>query len=480
MLKKTISLLLLCCQFYSLSAQEIISVEAQDRTLAVVLNFLLPIRANYNVDNYKVRYTTVDALGQPDTASGLLTVPVSNDLVFPIAVYNHGTVGERENVPSNPEVGERLLVHALATNGYITLAPDYIGLGDSDGIHPYVHAASEASAGRDLIIAAKKWLETEGIPFNDQLFLTGYSQGGHATQALHRDLETNPGEDDLVVTSATHLSGPYSISEVMVSTLFAEELATLPGYIAYTYISYNSVYGVYDSLGQVFVDPYLPAVDSFANELTSLSEFNARLDTLLRQNDAILADILQDSVRAVIASGDPTEPINVALADNDTYDWAPVAPTLIYYCTEDEQVPFRNAIIADSVMRANGSTNVLLETGGARDHGGCVTPAALRTIDFWKQFQNVTPVSLGTPVNQPNLSLAPNPIRAGAELQLNGLPFAQQQYHIYDATGRAVTHGTTSSQGTLALPAQLQPGLHVLRVGLADGTSVVRKVIVKD
>ncbi len=476
---KSLLFLFLFLASLSLSAQDIISATEQDRTLRSVLNIVLPIPAKYDVDNYKVTYTTVDALGQPDTASGLISIPVNNELVFPLAVYNHGTVGERENVPSNPVVGERLLVHALATSGYIALAPDYIGLGESDGIHPYVHAASEASAGRDLIVAAKKWLEAQGIPFNDQLFLTGYSQGGHATQALHRDIETNPGDDGLVVTSATHLSGPYSISEVMAGTLFAEDLATLPGYIAYTYISYNSVYSIYDSLGQVFVPPYLAPIDSFAREQLSLAVFNARLDTLLRQNNAVLADILQDSVRAVLAAGDPDEPIVMALKDNDTYDWAPVAPTLIYYCTEDEQVPFRNAIIADSVMRANGSTSVVLETGGARTHGGCVIPAATRTISFWQQYQNVFPVSLGDPVRRPDISLAPNPVRAGALLQLNGLPVSNQPYVWYDPAGRTVARGQTTANGQLRVPDQLRRGLYLLRFGLEDGTTAVRKVIIE-
>jgi hypothetical protein len=222
---------------FSASAQEVITAEQQDTTPAVVLNIVLPIRVDYDVANYKITYSTIDALGQPDTASGLLCVPLIGDIEVPLALYNHGTVGERSAVPSNPTTGERLLVQAIAASGYITLAPDYIGLGDSDGIHPYVHAASEASAGRDLVIAVRKWLQDDVAFFNDQLFITGYSQGGHAAQALHRDLETNPTDDGVEVAAATHLSGPYSISEVMAGTLFAEELATLPGYIAYTYVS---------------------------------------------------------------------------------------------------------------------------------------------------------------------------------------------------------------------------------------------------
>lgn len=477
-MQKPLLLLLVLFSSLSASAQEVVTAEQQTTTLAFTLNLVLPIRVDYDVANYKITYTTVDALGQPDTASGLLCIPVANDIQFPLAVYNHGTVGERTAVPSNSTTGERLLAHAISASGYITLAPDYIGLGESDGIHPYVHAASEASAGRDLVIAAKKWMEQENFPFNDQLFITGYSQGGHAAQALHRDIQTNPGDDELEVTAATHLSGPYSISEVMAGTLFADGLATLPGYIAYTYVSYNSVYGLFDSLAQAFVPPYLPLVEAFASEELSLGDFNEQLTQMLMDNNAILADILQDSIRQTLASGDPTAPINMALADNDTYDWAPTAPTLLYYCTEDEQVPFRNAIIADSVMRANGSTSMFLETGGDRDHGGCVVPALLRTLEFWEQYAERFPVSLGEPVARPDILLAPNPVAAGDLLQVSGLQSTVLPYHLYDTSGRQIVSGYTTTEGNLRLPLHLTRGLHVLRIGLEDGTSLVRRVMV--
>lgn len=461
-----------------LSAQNIVSVESQNVTLAAFLNLASPVQVTYNTQNYKILYTTTDALGQPDTASGLIAVPLAVETDFPLMVYNHGTVGERNSVPSNAEVQERLLISVIAGTGYIGLAPDYIGLGESDGIHPYVHAKSEASAGRDLILAAKQFLQSQDIGFTDQLFITGYSQGGHASQALHRDIETNPGDDDLTVTAAAHLSGPYSISDVMAQTIFSEELATLPGYIAYTYVSYNFVYGLYQDLGEVFVEPYLAPTRQFASEEISLDEYNAELVRLLSDNNAILADILQDSIVEAIRLGDPTAPINVALADNDTYDWAPVAPTLLYYCTLDEQVPFRNAILADSVMRTNGSTSVVLENGGARTHGGCVIPAITRTLDFWRQF--AWPVSTrGGVVSRPDVSLAPNPVAAGSELRIEGLLTARHQYVLYDPSGRQVTSGSTTAEGQLQLPTHLGRGLHVLRVGLEDGSSVVRKVVVR-
>ncbi|SER22735.1 hypothetical protein SAMN05444359_1295 [Neolewinella agarilytica] len=478
LMKRIIALLFLSMSL-TLTAQEIVRVQQQANTQAFILNLVSPIQVEYDVLNYKVVYTTTDAFGQLDTASGLLSIPDNNDFIFPMAVYNHGTVGERDAVPSAPGVNERFLPQGLAASGFITLSPDYLGLGESDGIHPYVHAATEASAGRDMLLAVRSWLEEQEIPQNGQLFLTGYSQGGHATQALHRDLQRNPGQDELTVTAATHLSGPYSISEVMLSTLFAEGQATLPGYIAYTYIAYNSIYGLFNDLGDAFVEPYLTPIRQFSAEELSLAQFNAELERLLGENNAMLGNIFQDSILQVLADRDTSSAIIQALIDNDTYDWAPEAPTVIFYCTEDEQVPFRNSILADSVMRANGSTSVLLETGGPQNHGGCVVPAVTRTIELFKSLVDVQAVSLGEVADRRDILLSPNPVNAGGELRLRGMANANHDYVLYDASGRALFRGQTSPDGSLSLPESTPRGWLVLRVGLPDGQSLVRRLLVR-
>ena len=476
----TLLFLLLACT--CVRAQEALSVTQQDMLPVSILGGFVP-GAKYDVVNYKVVYTTVDAQGRPDTASGLLSVPMNRELQFPTTAYMHGTVSNREAVPSRQGVAERQLVVALATNGYIVVAPDYIGLGDSKGFHPYVHAASEASAGRDLIIAAQGWLDEQDIAYNDQLFITGYSQGGHAAQALHRDIQENPGSDSLVVTAGAHLSGPYSISDVMRKASLADTMATLPGYIVYTYISYDTVYGLYDSLQEVFMPEYIDLVQDFADEAINLDSFNRALDTLLSQRDETIADVFQDSIRQQLEVNDTSSQIIQALRRNDTYQWAPEAPTLLYYCTRDEQVPFQNALLADSVMTALGSTTVELGTGGALTHGGCVIPALQATLGFFNQYavaQPVIPSSVGTPIVLPDFILSPNPVRAGAQVQLNGLAQATSyRYAVTDLNGRVLQQGVLGSSRSLPLRADLGAGLHLLRIVQPDGNFTVGKLMVR-
>ncbi|CAH0999887.1 hypothetical protein LEM8419_01150 [Neolewinella maritima] len=476
----TLLVLLFVCT--CVRAQTALSVTQQNTDLAINLAFVVP-GAEYDVVNYKVVYTTIDARGQPDTASGLLAIPLNRDLQFPLAAYMHGTVSNREAVPSREGVLERRLIAAFATNGYIVAAPDYIGLGDSEGFHPYVHADSEASSGRDLLLAAKGWMDEQGIAYNDQLFITGYSQGGHAAQALHRDIQENPSSDSLSVTAGAHLSGPYSISDVMRRASLSETRATLPGYIVYTYISYDTVYNLYDSLEQVFVPAYTDLIDSFERQVINLGDFNVRLDTLLQRRGEVVADIFQDSIRQQLETNDTSSQVIQALRRNDTYRWAPDAPTLLFYCTMDEQVPFENALLADSVMTRLGSTTVQTMTGGALTHGECVVPAVQATLGFFDQFAVTQPTTAtrGVPITVSDLSVSPNPVSAGGELLVTGLtPGMNYRFAVTDLNGRLVQQGQLSGQQSrVRLSDGLSRGLHLLRIVHSNGDFTVSKLVVQ-
>ncbi|WP_020569213.1 T9SS type A sorting domain-containing protein [Neolewinella persica] len=476
---KKILLLLLVCSTAFVSAQEVISAEVQTPTFAAVLNIVLPINVTYNVKNYKITYTTVDALGQPDTATGLLCVPDNNDFVWPLVIYNHGTIASRDLAPSVEGVLERILIQGFSASGFIALAPDYLGLGGSDGPHPYLHADSEASAGKDMIIAVKKWLDAENIRENDQLFITGYSQGGHASAALHQRLEMDT-DGELQVTAAAHLSAPFDISPPSPLLLGLTNVPPVSlSFFTHTLISYNSVYGLYGngSADSLFVEPYLTEVNRFLTEEIDLYEMGNELDALLRENSHVAGQMFVEQFVEDVLDADPA--LFNAYNANDVFDWAPQSPTLIYYCNADETVNPANSILADATMRANGATGIVLEDGGALNHGDCAVPAAVRALMFFQAEANTYPVSLGTPASRPELKLVPNPVAAGHAIQVQGLSATPRPYVIYDISGRRVLDGSTTSSGNINLPEALPKGWNVLRVGLEDGTSVVRRFLVQ-
>ncbi|MEM9260366.1 MAG: alpha/beta fold hydrolase, partial [Bacteroidota bacterium] len=477
-MKKLLLLFLTLAISHTSFTQEIVRVEEQSVALSFILEIALPISVEYDVLNYKITYTTTDAFGQPDTVTGLLSLPNQSDFVLPLAVYNHGTVGARDEVPSVEGVLERLLIQGVAGNRFIVLAPDYLGLGDSDGIHPYLHAETQASAGRDMVIAVKKWLDEQNIRENGQLFVTGYSQGGHASMALARDLEQNPGDDGLTLSAAAHLSGPYDITPPSAGILGLRDLD--PRTISFflnTIISYDFVYDLYGGADSLFKEPYLAEVQRFLDEEVDLYEMGEILDTMLENRNALFGELFTDQVVTDVLDADPD--LLAAYNDNDVFDWTPVAPTLLYYCNGDQTVNPTTAIVTDSIMRMNGADSLLLEDGGPLDHVPCATPAALRALAFFQGLSNVFSVSLGEVSERPEIGLAPNPVAAGGQLRFSGLPNEVHPFLIYDQSGRQILSGNTQMNGAIDLPRSLPRGLTVIRIGLADGNSVVRRVMVK-
>jgi hypothetical protein len=394
----------------ALSAQELVSAELKaERSLTFMRNSYGFFMEN-GVRLYAITYTTKSITNQPDTASGLLVVPVrSVSYEYPMLCYQHGTVSDRSDVPSRL-MGGYQLAEALGGMGFFTLAPDFLGLGTSKGVHPYVHAESEAWAAVDMMHAVRQFAENNNIYLNDQVFVTGYSQGGHAAMALHRSLELDH-SGEFQVTASAPMSGPYSISTVMFNLILGDEPYSFAAYVPHTLIGYNEVYGIFDDIIETaFVEPYASAIRSFAAEEINLFQLNNQLLQLLQQNtgNTVVRNMLKPSFIALVE-----EPDNVFLSvlrDNDVYDWSPAAPTRLFYCMADDQVPFENSLLADSVMNLNGATDVLsLDLNSSFDHGQCVTPAVTNTILFFLQYRQVTVSTNNTDLSG-KIRIYPNPV----------------------------------------------------------------------
>ena len=176
-MKKYILSIFSSLSLLTLAAQDVVNVTLLQTTTAQEISTVSGINASFDVDSYSILYTTTGSDGLLDTASGLICLPVTND-ERPTIIYQHGTVDGREDVMSNMNAADTDFTILMAGVGYITTATDYLGLGVSRGFHPYVHAETQASAAIDLLIAARSYFDNSQINYNDQLFVTGYSQGG--------------------------------------------------------------------------------------------------------------------------------------------------------------------------------------------------------------------------------------------------------------------------------------------------------------
>ena len=172
-----------------------------------------PIAVKHGITLYRVQYRTTNYDGAQVVASGLVALPGASRL-HSVVAYHHGTNAERRTAPSQSGVGEGLLIAAAAAGtGHVLVAPDYIGLGESREIHPYMCSKVTATTSIDLMRAARKLVEYLHGSWPNSLFLLGFSQGGHATLAVHRELEILH-EPQFTVTASAPVAGPFYLRDV--------------------------------------------------------------------------------------------------------------------------------------------------------------------------------------------------------------------------------------------------------------------------
>jgi len=431
------------------------------------------------MDSYTVQYTMDNLEGRMDTVSGLLLLPTNVDVNnrYPRLVYQHGTTNDKFGVPSRATAGTDL-PYLWGSQGYVVLAPDFLNMGDDqDGFHPYVHARTEALAAIRMLEAVSTMPEYQAVA-NDQLFLTGYSQGGHASMALHEILvEEYP---DIEVTAAAHMSGPYSISDIMLNEVILNDVTFLyPGFLPYTVLSYQEVYSNLDEdLSEIFRAPYVPFIEAFRDGYETgavgLDSLNVQLLRTYAQTEGdntyypsrLLTPAFADSLRQ------PGNKYVEALRDNDTYDFVNPTPTRLYYCTADDQVRFRNSIVAADTLNLLGATNTAaVDVDATADHGGCIVPAVSAGASFFDNYRMV--ISGNREVIATNWTY----VQDGNQLQIyTGNP-ASFQLEVYDALGRQMLNGQFSD-GALVELDRATPYV-VIRLIEASGTSSSRQLIMR-
>ena len=392
--------------------------------------------AEFSVDAYRVHYE-MPYLDSTITVSGAMFIPVGTGDVcsLPVITYMHGTIFKRTAAPSflinEAGINEGSIGYLMSSPGYITLMPDYVGLGTSDLMHPYVHAQSEADAGVYLLQAAETLGLEMGFSFDDEFYSTGYSQGGHASMAFSRELQEN-WSDEYPLTASAPLSGPYDISGTQAIQISESDTYSNPAYIAYNIIGWNSYYGnIYEDLSEIFQEPYASGLPAMFDGATDAVTINAYLPDLL-------SEMIQPGIIAEITNN-PDHPFNLAAIDNDVYEWVPLSPMKMYYCTEDEQVFYQNSLVAEEWMNANGATSVATSNGGALDHGDCAGPAIFEGM-LWLQtyHEDCLIIEVGE-IDELVWSIAPNPAINGTTT-LHGLPL-NVRWKVRDLAGRIVQVG---------------------------------------
>ncbi len=462
-------LFLLYClgQAAALGRGELVSVQflGAETRAAIADEFDQPL-VSYDVQYYRAVYTTLNTAGQIDTVSGLIAIPIDPTRTFPRLLYQHGTAASKTDVPSfnaTSSSGEGRWALLFAGVGFITLMPDYLGLGVAKGFHPYVHAASESWVAADMLRAFPAFAQQYGVHANEQLFVTGYSQGGHASMAFHRDAESI-WKAEFPVTAAAHLSGPYSLGEVMRDMALSDGVYLYPAYIPNLLIGYQGVYGnIYNSLEEVFRSQYVGDIAEFRDGKINLLSLQIRLVAKLtlyelacRPRRLFRPEFLQ------AITTDPNHPLNVALRENNTYHWASQAPTRLYYCSGDDQVPHQNTLLARDTMLARGAKNLAAaDVKPGANHSNCVEPAIDSAISFFLTYRTIGLVSAVSEAPLLPLVLQPNP--TSGTLWLRQLSDAGL-LEVFDLSGRVRSAAQVDAPGDFALDlSSLERGIYLVR-----------------
>ncbi|RMF64066.1 MAG: hypothetical protein D6746_02180 [Bacteroidetes bacterium] len=340
-----------------------------------------PVVASFDVEIYRVRYRTVDPAGNETEASGALMRPRGVVPALPLVSYQHGTIVRKADVASIQGTGaaEALVGVLFATTGYLAVMPDYLGLGTSEGLHPYVHAASLATAVVDMLRAGRHFAEQEGLRLDGRVFLIGYSEGGYATAAAQRLIEaTYPDEFDLAASAP--MAGNYDMSGTMAELMLRPEPYPAPFFLPYTLLAYDLVYDLWDDPSEVFVAPYDTRLPVLFDGTRSSAEIDAELP-------AVPIEMLQPAYVEAFRN-DTSHPLWQALRDNDLLDWTPQAPTRLYHCTGDDLVPYANTEVAVARFRARGATSVEAVPLDFGTHAACAAPALLLAKTWFDSFRS--------------------------------------------------------------------------------------------
>jgi hypothetical protein len=179
------------------------------------------------VDFYYIKFWTVGGAGETTESSGALMVPTGAAPTCsgprPIVEYAHGTNPNKAlNIAdiTNTSNTEGVLIAAMfAAQGYIVVAPNYAGYDISTlGYHPFLNAVQQSGEMMDILTAARTALPVSlsaATSDNGQLFITGYSEGGHVAMATLRAMQAA----GKTVTAAAPMSGPYAL-EAFGDTIF--------------------------------------------------------------------------------------------------------------------------------------------------------------------------------------------------------------------------------------------------------------------
>jgi pimeloyl-ACP methyl ester carboxylesterase len=317
----------------------ITTIEAR---ILLVLTGVRDVPVTQAVDLYRMTYTAQTGKGAM-RLSGLLALPRDGG-ARRLVSFQHGTATTRSAVPSQPDGTGIAAAIAFAGNGYALIAPDYPGMGEAEGRHPYYVADAIGPSIVAMIAAAQRLDSVPEAP----VFLAGFSEGAWASLVALRLIESGGGQ----VLGSAQVSGPYDLRHLSVPSTLRDPGPSGSLYLAYAAWGQAAYFGrpldtalsgkypglVERLFGGAPPDEIMASLPKQPREMF-VREF---LDAMESQGSHWLAD---------------------SFAANSLTDVIPRAPVRLYYGAEDVDVLPQESIAAAARMTERGATVTVINVG---------------------------------------------------------------------------------------------------------------------
>jgi pimeloyl-ACP methyl ester carboxylesterase len=298
--------------------------------------------------------------------------------------YQNGTNTLHSEAPSvNPDNQLFLLLEFIASTGFVVSVPDYLGFGSSSNMfHPYLDKESTIQSVTDMLRAVEE-LTTNHLQFeaNNDLYITGYSQGGWATMQLQKALEeNNTGEFNLKASSCG--AGPYDLRFVNDYILGLTNYP-MPYFVGYIFNSYLNQDDITNPAGDIFKSPYDQRIMTLFNGTKSGDEINSQLTTAT-------ADLFTADYKSTSNSDSKFSSVISSLDKNSITAWKTNIPTLLTHGTADTYVPeqISKNIYDDFVDKGVDQSKITYIAIPGAGHNTAVIPSGVATFSWFINLNN--------------------------------------------------------------------------------------------
>ncbi len=312
-------------------------------------------KVKYDVRVYKMTYKT-KFKNDEVVASGLVCVPqVPDGVAVPLLSFQNGTNTLHSKAPTNDYSSQFFtLLEMVSSFGYVIAIPDYLGFGASSTMfHPYLDKPSTVSSVTDMLRAIREMTSDKYLDMNlsKDTYLLGYSQGGWASMALKKEMETNL-QDEFTLKGTVAGAGPYDQKMLLNSMLEVPEYP-MPVYLAYLFHSMIKVGNVKITLTDIFNPPYDTRIPGLFNGQRDNDYINGQLSTKTSELFVHGFRTNPDSIKYVSL---------IEESENNSIEpWNSTTPLLMMHGTSDTYVPVSQSESLYEKLLEQGTSEQLVD-----------------------------------------------------------------------------------------------------------------------